>query len=88
MKVAAGLAAAAAPVVSRLAFDGPAVPIAGATVLGAYLLGKTHAAPPALAEGAFFGGCIGLAFSVLYNLRGASSMLVQASNPDSLRGVG
>jgi hypothetical protein len=86
-KFGVGALAAAAPLVSKLALDGPAVPVAGAIVLAAYAAGKARAVSPDVSTGAMLGGLAGLAFSVLYNLRGASAELVRATSPD-MRGVG
>ena len=84
------VAGIAAPVVSKFVLDGPAVPVAGAVAVAGLVLQRTSQSPSATiaGHGLMRGGLIGLALSVLYNLRGASAQLVSSKNPDSMRGVG
>lgn len=88
--LAAGLAGAAAPFLSRFALGGPLLPVAGAAVLTGIAwekFGKGDTARQG-GHGLFLGGLAGLGFSVLYNLRNSAAVLVAAKNPDTLRGVG
>lgn len=85
-----GLIGAAAPFVSHFALGGPLVPVAGAAVLTG--LGWERFAHAEIDQqgghGLFLGGLAGLAFAVLYNLRGSAAQIVAYTNPDSMRGVG